>query len=397
MQIIEPNQNDTMTETKLKSLDESSCKGIYGLQNKVKPDKWNIGQCGQAKGIKRRWNDYKRLDCRFQSKLNRALLKYGYDGFNKVVLERCPPELTDKNEIKSWLNDREIYWIKFYNSVENGYNCHSGGGSHYNSEESKRKLSLAKRGRPHSEEHKRKLSISAKNRTDVRVCSDETREKLRKANTGRVFNDGWRKKLSIARMGRTATDEVRKKISGAKKGISLSSAHKEKIRKFMSGPNNPFLGKHHSDETKRKISAASSGRKASAAVLEKMRIIGKINRPIGKFRHTDQSKAKLSIAHTGKKLSEEHKRKLGDAARGSVRTEATKLNISNSLKGKLYPHRKKKISIFSPVGKFIETVLGFNETVKKYNIGPNNLTISLNTGRAIMSGKNKGLIFRKSE
>jgi len=40
-------------------------------------------------------------------------------------LEECPKELLD---------EREIYWIKYYNTFENGYNLTVGGNSgfHYN-------------------------------------------------------------------------------------------------------------------------------------------------------------------------------------------------------------------------------------------------------------------------
>ena len=45
--------------------------------------------------------------------------------------------------IKSILiNDREIYWINFYDSFNNGYNCTTGGHSNFKrSEETRRKLS----------------------------------------------------------------------------------------------------------------------------------------------------------------------------------------------------------------------------------------------------------------
>lgn len=53
-------------------------------------------------------------------RLHDAIKKYGKDNFVKEILERCTKEL---------LNDREQYWIAFYNSIdpEIGYNLTPGG------------------------------------------------------------------------------------------------------------------------------------------------------------------------------------------------------------------------------------------------------------------------------
>jgi group I intron endonuclease len=86
--------------------------GIYGLQNKLKPTRWYVGQ---SKDIEHRWNrHYKHLHCKTQPKIYRALKRYGYDNFEKVILEECPIEL---------LNEREAYWATVKNSIEKGYNC----------------------------------------------------------------------------------------------------------------------------------------------------------------------------------------------------------------------------------------------------------------------------------
>jgi len=52
-------------------------------------------------------------------KFQKALRKYGRDGFVWGIVEEC--DLLE-------LNTKEIYWIAKYKTVENGYNLSSGGG-----------------------------------------------------------------------------------------------------------------------------------------------------------------------------------------------------------------------------------------------------------------------------
>jgi group I intron endonuclease len=53
-------------------------------------------------------------------KLIKAIKKYGRENFKKDILEEC----VDENH----LNEREVYWIKYYNSTdrESGYNISEG-------------------------------------------------------------------------------------------------------------------------------------------------------------------------------------------------------------------------------------------------------------------------------
>ena len=50
--------------------------------------------------------------------IKRAIHKYGRDKFHITLLEECPIDL---------LNEREKYWISFYDSYNNGYNLTKGG------------------------------------------------------------------------------------------------------------------------------------------------------------------------------------------------------------------------------------------------------------------------------
>jgi len=55
-------------------------------------------------------------------KLYQAIKKYGFENFQVEILEECEPEL---------LNEREIYWISYYDSFYNGYNATSGGDANF--------------------------------------------------------------------------------------------------------------------------------------------------------------------------------------------------------------------------------------------------------------------------
>lgn len=68
-----------------------------------------------------------------------AILKYGWDNFTHEILE--------ENLTLEEANEREVYWIDFYNSLSpNGYNLTTGGKNTKLSEESCKKMSESKLG-----------------------------------------------------------------------------------------------------------------------------------------------------------------------------------------------------------------------------------------------------------
>ena len=80
-----------------------------------------IGQT--VKTEEQRWQEhcYEAFNCNqnnYNSKLNKAIRKYGADSFSVTILETC------KNED---MNEREQYWINYYDSYNNGYNSTIGG------------------------------------------------------------------------------------------------------------------------------------------------------------------------------------------------------------------------------------------------------------------------------
>lgn len=187
---------------------------IYKITNNIN-NKVYIGQTKNS--VNRRWTEHKRDSKKNNNDfvLYRAMRKYGFDNFIVETIEFDVP--LDK------LNEREVYWIKFYDSFnsEKGYNLTSGGGQNtkisdstkekhrqnalmgitghkhlpteevYN-KEVREKISKGNKGKKMSEESKRKLSESLKGKK----CSQKSINLLIERNKNRVWTEEQRKKIS---------------------------------------------------------------------------------------------------------------------------------------------------------------------------------------------------------
>ena len=106
-----------------------------------------------SNSLKRRQYRHKtdKHDCHFY----RARDKYGFEDFEFSIIEDNIPLIgTTRKEKDKFLNEREKYWIKYYDSFKNGYNSTIGGdgGNTYSGKteeellEIKKKLSLSSMG-----------------------------------------------------------------------------------------------------------------------------------------------------------------------------------------------------------------------------------------------------------
>jgi len=87
--------------------------GIYKIENLVNHKIY----IGQSIEIERRWQ--KHLNANDDFLIHKALRKYGKENFSFTILEEC-----NKEE----LNEKENYWITYYNCIiPNGYNMINGG------------------------------------------------------------------------------------------------------------------------------------------------------------------------------------------------------------------------------------------------------------------------------
>jgi len=204
---------------------------VYKITNMVN-GKIYIGKA--EKSIQERFLAH--IDCA-KKKVNKhlydAMNHYGFQNFDVNMVEKC-------NSIKE-LNEKEMYWIKFFNSTDKniGYNIALGGtgGDTFTSQSTLRKKEICK---------KRSKSMIGKNKG--KKLSQETKEKLRIAFTG--------KHPSI---------EARKKMSASAKIAQNRPEVKEKRSKSMTG-------KKHSPETNLKVSKVLKGKLFTEEHLKNVRL-----------------------------------------------------------------------------------------------------------------------------
>lgn len=136
--------------------------------------------------------------------LKQAIKKYGKENFSKEILEEC--------DTFQLLNEREIYWILFYNSIDPkiGYNRSKGGDGtsgiipetiekianknrgKKRTQESKDKISKASKNIPKSEKHKASLSKAWEKRKIEHPHTKETLEKMRNSMLGKNANHTYK-------------------------------------------------------------------------------------------------------------------------------------------------------------------------------------------------------------
>ena len=176
---------------------------IYKITNKL-DGKIYIGKT--ARTLEERMKEHTRGK---KTYIDRAISKYGIDTFKVVVIEECN---TEKE-----LNEREIYWIDFFNcKFPNGYNMTDGGEGSLGYKappELSARLSEMRKGRPNTPEQRAKISAKLKGK----IFSPETCAKISAAKMGHTVSDETREKLRKANLGKKASDESRAKRSASSK------------------------------------------------------------------------------------------------------------------------------------------------------------------------------------
>lgn len=178
------------------------------------------------------------------SKVRCGHVSHNYNKIRKLLRE----ELEIGFEVLSWWVDEEDALLEEVRliaeigreNLTNGTDGGDGTSGYKPTEETKRKIAEAKKGRPLSKEHIKKVSLALK---------------------GRIFSEEHKRKISEANKGRKHTPEERAKMKGRK----CSLASREKMSKAQ-------RGRKHSVEARRKMSEAHKGKpwsKAKRAAYER--------------------------------------------------------------------------------------------------------------------------------
>lgn len=272
--------------------------GIYQIQSKVKPERIYIGS---AVRITHRWYLHLRelgKGKHHSAKLQNHVNKYGIDDLSFSIIEPCFPE---------WLTAREQFYL---DKLKPYFNICKVAGSVLGikrSAESIRKSVEGRRGYSPSEETRRKMSEAKKGKPSGRIGfhhSQETKSRLKKLSTGNKNCLGYKHSLktrenmsnallgSKRRLGTKQSPESKIKMSNAHKGKKLS----DDIRQRMSIAKKKQYKEHPvSKETGRKISLAKKGKK-----ITPMSVQAKIN---------------VGLGHIGLKFSDESRKKMSESAK----------------------------------------------------------------------------------
>ncbi len=142
--------------------------------------------------------------------------------------------------------------------------------------------------------------------------TEETKRKISEANKGKIVPEERRKKLSKALQGKKLSEETKRIISEARKGSTpwnkgkkgLQEAWNKGKQGLISRENHPMWGKHHSIESKQKIAAGHKDKKLppfstehkkkiSAALKGRQGFVGANNPFYGKH-HSEEYRKKVS-------------------------------------------------------------------------------------------------------
>lgn len=193
--------------------------GIYRITNIID----NKCYIGKSLNIEGRINDHK-INRRSNKHLQNAIKKYGIENFTFEILEECT---------KDNYSEREIYWIEYYDSMNNGYNETSGGefepGYKWSEEACKRKCGKGNPmyGKHHDSNFKRIISESNRNRTRN---SDNIKGDKNPAYGRHWYNNGLENKF--------LSDEDYEnnfKNFGFVRGMIRFKEHNEKISSSLKG------------------------------------------------------------------------------------------------------------------------------------------------------------------
>lgn len=206
--------------------------GIYLIRNLIT----NHLYVGQSVNIASRWRRHKELLRKIahpNMHLQRACNIVSETNFEFTILSTCEPDTLK-------LCEDEQYWMDLLTPEYNI--CKTSGTSlgYKQTDEARRKISLATKGKPKSAQCKINMKKNWQNNREKILAArheitDETRQKMSEAQSGEKHHFFGIKGEANPNFGREVSDEFRQKMSEIHKGEVKSEEHKAKIAATLTG------------------------------------------------------------------------------------------------------------------------------------------------------------------
>lgn len=236
---------------------------IYKATNKI-TNKIYIGQT--TKTLDERICTHKKCSLKMNTKFYNALRSYGFDNFMWEIIET----VSSKKE----LDEKEMYYIQKYDSVQNGYNMTNGGTGGYN-QSAVDVNRILRKGKKYDDiysskeiaerqrEVSRKTAITLNEKWGFDKIDKELQRKYAsmgnkaRSNNGYTHSSATREKISIAqkgitydeRYGKDAASQLKNKISIATK-TAMKNVDKELLGKKSLDARRPGLETRHREQRK---------------------------------------------------------------------------------------------------------------------------------------------------
>ena len=188
----------------LSLLNEMAKEKICGIYKITSPSKKVY--IGQSIDCLFRKNHYRLLHCKGQQRIYNSIKKHGWDKHKFEILQQCSREE---------LNELEKYYVDLYQTFNSkfGLNLRDGGGA------------------------KGKTSDETKKRLRELICSDESRKKMSEARKGCVFTEEHKLNLSSSLKGRKtwnkgmpATEKEKARLRTLRLNVPMPDVAKVKLR-----------------------------------------------------------------------------------------------------------------------------------------------------------------------